>query len=154
MLLTRVIAGIEIFEPQRADGRDLGDVLAGHGPVEVPGIAGQNDDAAGWKGLDVKYRIIVIESGGCEARQGRPKYGGLYRTVMRQRDHTMILVMLICIARHSRQRRKIAAKTLGAWMNQPCLNPIRNAPQCRPWTRIGEDRSFISTKLPPPMSRR
>ena len=47
ILLTRVVAGIQVFEAQRAIGRDLGDVLAGLGPVEVPGVAGQNDDAAG-----------------------------------------------------------------------------------------------------------
>jgi len=32
--------------------------------------------------------------------------------------------------------------------------PIRKAPQCLPRTMIGEDRSFISTNCPPPMSRR
>ena len=32
--------------------------------------------------------------------------------------------------------------------------PMRKAPQWRPWMWIGDDRSFISTKLPPPMSRR
>jgi hypothetical protein len=41
-----------------------------------------------------------------------------------------------------------------AFAAQVVRNPMRNAPQCRPRTRIGEDRSFISTKLPPPMSRR
>ena len=34
------------------------------------------------------------------------------------------------------------------------LKPMRNAPQWRPRTWIGDDRSFISTKLPPPISRR
>ena len=37
---------------------------------------------------------------------------------------------------------------------QDSRKPMRKAPQWRPRTRIGEDRSFISTKLPPPMSRR
>jgi hypothetical protein len=37
---------------------------------------------------------------------------------------------------------------------QPWRNPRRNAPQWRPRMKIGEDASFIRTKLPPPMSRR
>src|SRR5882672_2285478 len=37
---------------------------------------------------------------------------------------------------------------------QDWRNPMRNAPQWRPRTWIGDERSFISTKLPPPMSRR
>jgi hypothetical protein len=35
-----------------------------------------------------------------------------------------------------------------------CRKPMRKAPQWRPRMRIGEETSFIRTKLPPPMSRR
>ena len=38
--------------------------------------------------------------------------------------------------------------------SQDCRMPIRKAPQWRPRTWIGAERSFIRTKLPPPMSRR
>src|SRR5882724_8992710 len=49
LVFTRIVGGIQVFEAQRTNGRYLGDVLTGFGPVEVGGIAGQNDDATGWK---------------------------------------------------------------------------------------------------------
>src|SRR6267143_3783218 len=39
-------------------------------------------------------------------------------------------------------------------IDQDCRKPMRNAPQWRPRTLIGDERSFIRTNLPPPMSRR
>lgn len=36
---------VPVLEPQRADARDLRDVLAGLRPVEVVGVARQHDDA-------------------------------------------------------------------------------------------------------------
>ena len=36
----------------------------------------------------------------------------------------------------------------------PHWNPMRKAPQSRPSTKIGDDRSFISTNFPPPILRR
>ena len=45
--LSRIVAGIQIFEAQRTDARYLGDVLTGLCPVEVGRIAGQNDHATG-----------------------------------------------------------------------------------------------------------
>ena len=38
ILLTRIVAGLQVFEAQRTDRRYLGDVLAGLCPVEVGGI--------------------------------------------------------------------------------------------------------------------
>src|ERR1700722_5073718 len=57
ILLARIVAGIQIFEAQRTNGRDLGDVLAGLCPVEVPSVAGQNDDAAG----RISLQLIAVE---------------------------------------------------------------------------------------------
>ena len=45
-------------------------------------------------------------------------------------------------------------------VSRPCVthhpgrNPMRKAPQCRPRTKMGADRSLISMKFPPPMLRR
>src|SRR4051812_44134626 len=47
ILLTRIVAVIQVFKTQRADRRDLGDVLAGLCPMEMRRVAGQYDDAAG-----------------------------------------------------------------------------------------------------------
>src|SRR5215471_11845474 len=58
MALTRIVLRVPVFEAQRTNGRYLSDVLAGLCPMEVPRIAGQNDDAAGWICLDV----IAVES--------------------------------------------------------------------------------------------
>jgi hypothetical protein len=56
-LVSRIFLRIPVFEAQRPNGRDLSDVLAGLCPVEVPCVAGQNDDAAGWICLD----LIAVE---------------------------------------------------------------------------------------------
>ena len=45
LLLARIVAGIQILEAQRTNGRYLSDVLSGLCPVEVIRIAWQNDDA-------------------------------------------------------------------------------------------------------------
>src|SRR5215470_14667828 len=42
-----IILRIPVFEAQRTDCRHLGDVLPRFGPMEVEGIAGQGEDAAG-----------------------------------------------------------------------------------------------------------
>src|SRR6266704_2472796 len=57
-LVSRIVLRVHVFETQRTNGRYLSDVLAGLCPVEVPRIAGQNDDAAGWIRLD----LIAVES--------------------------------------------------------------------------------------------
>jgi hypothetical protein len=56
--VSRIVLHVLVFETQRTNGRYLSDVLAGLCPVEVPRIAGQNDDAAGWIRLD----LIAVES--------------------------------------------------------------------------------------------
>src|SRR5438132_13320130 len=55
--LTRIVAGIQVFEAQRTDGRYLGDVLTGFCPVEVIRIAGQNDDVTG----GISRHLIAVE---------------------------------------------------------------------------------------------
>src|SRR5215471_3926411 len=55
--VSRIVLRVLVFEAQRPNGRYLSDVLAGLCPVEVPRIAGQNDDAAGWIRLD----LVAVE---------------------------------------------------------------------------------------------
>jgi hypothetical protein len=50
-LLTRIVIGVQIFEAQRTYSGHLADILTGFCPVEMRGIAGQNDDTAGWISL-------------------------------------------------------------------------------------------------------
>src|SRR5207253_10293468 len=57
LVLTRIVGGIQIFEAQRTNGRYLGDVLTGFGPVEVGRIARQNDDATG----RIRLHLIAVE---------------------------------------------------------------------------------------------
>ena len=57
ILLTRIVAGIQVFEAQRTNGRYLGDVLTGLCPVEVGRIAGQNDNAPG----RIRLHFIAVE---------------------------------------------------------------------------------------------
>src|SRR5215469_3374521 len=45
--MTRVIGAVRVFETQRPDCRDLGDVFARLCPMEMPGIAGKDEDRAG-----------------------------------------------------------------------------------------------------------
>ena len=56
--VSRIVLRVPVFEAQRTNGRYLSDVLAGLCPVEVPGITGQNDNAAGRICLD----LIAVES--------------------------------------------------------------------------------------------
>src|SRR5882724_1042201 len=56
-VLTRIVAGIQVFETQRTNGRYLGDVLTGFCPVEVGRVAGQNDNATG----RVRLHLIAVE---------------------------------------------------------------------------------------------
>ena len=56
--VSRIVLRVPVFEAQRTNGRYLSDVLAGLCPVEVPGITGQNDDAARWICLD----LIAVEA--------------------------------------------------------------------------------------------
>src|ERR1700730_6692790 len=49
--MTRILVRVVIFQAKRADCRHLCDVFAGLRPVEMPGLARQNDYAAGWIGL-------------------------------------------------------------------------------------------------------
>jgi hypothetical protein len=55
--LTGIVAGIQVFEAQRTDGRYLRDVLTGFCPVEVIRIAGQNDDATG----RIRGHFVAVE---------------------------------------------------------------------------------------------
>src|SRR5258708_7094657 len=57
VLMTRIVVRVMIFETQRADSRDLRDVFAGLRPMEMPGLAGQHDDAAGRIGL----HLVAVE---------------------------------------------------------------------------------------------
>src|ERR1700730_1754933 len=57
VVLTRIVVCIQVFEAQWADGRYLSHVLAGLRPMEVPGIAGQNDDAA----RRIGFHCVAIE---------------------------------------------------------------------------------------------
>ena len=54
---TRIVAGIQVFEAQRTNGRYLGDVLTGFCPVEVGRVSGQNDDATG----RIRFHLIAVE---------------------------------------------------------------------------------------------
>ena len=54
---TRIVAGIQVFEAQRTNGRYLGDVLTGFCPVEVGRITGQNDDATG----GIRLHLVAVE---------------------------------------------------------------------------------------------
>ena len=56
--VSRIVLDVLVFEAQRTNGRYLSDVLAGLCPVEVPGITGQNDNAAGRICLD----LIAVEA--------------------------------------------------------------------------------------------
>jgi hypothetical protein len=44
VLVARIVIRIHVVHAQRADRRHLRDILARFRPVEVTGIAGQNDD--------------------------------------------------------------------------------------------------------------
>src|SRR5437762_14166014 len=57
LVLTRIVGGIQVFEAQRTNGRYLGDVLTGFGPVEVGRIAGQNDDAP----RRICFHLVAVE---------------------------------------------------------------------------------------------
>src|ERR1700730_1951583 len=70
-LLPRIVIWIEIFEAKRPNRRYLRDVLAGLGPMEVPGIAGQNDDAAGRIGLHLVAVELLAETDIENARYDR-----------------------------------------------------------------------------------
>jgi hypothetical protein len=50
-LVARIVLCLAVFEAERADSGHLRDVLAGFGPMEVPGVARQDDQAAGWMRL-------------------------------------------------------------------------------------------------------
>ena len=52
-----IVAGIQVFEAQRTNGRYLGDVLTGLCPVEVGRIARQNNDATG----RIRLHLIAVE---------------------------------------------------------------------------------------------
>ena len=52
-----IVAGIQVFEAQRTNGRYLGDVLTGLCPVEVGRIAGQNDNGPG----RIRLHFIAVE---------------------------------------------------------------------------------------------
>jgi hypothetical protein len=45
--VSRIVSRGDVFKRERPNRRHLRDVFTGLGPVEVSGIAGQNDDAAG-----------------------------------------------------------------------------------------------------------
>src|SRR3984957_1432268 len=70
-LLPRIVIWIEIFEAKRPNRRHLRDVLAGLGPMEVPGIARQNDDAAGRIGLHLVAVELLAETDIENARYDR-----------------------------------------------------------------------------------
>ena len=56
-LVSRIVLSVPVFEAQRPNGRDLSDVLTGLCPLEVPRVAGQNDDAAG----RIRPDLIAVE---------------------------------------------------------------------------------------------
>ena len=58
----RIVAGIVVFEAERADGVDLAHVLAGLRPVEMPSAAGQDDEAARRIGLDLVAVELIAEA--------------------------------------------------------------------------------------------
>jgi hypothetical protein len=47
-LVARIVVQIVIFKAERADRRHVCDLFTGFRPVEMPGLAGQDDDAA-WR---------------------------------------------------------------------------------------------------------
>src|SRR6516162_10394956 len=55
-LIPGVVFRVQVFKAQRSNRGHLRDVFAGLRPMEVPGIAGQNDDAAGRISL---HRVAV-----------------------------------------------------------------------------------------------
>ena len=55
--LAGIVAGIQVFEAKRTNGRYLGDVLTGLCPVEVRRIARQNDDTTG----RIRLHFIAVE---------------------------------------------------------------------------------------------
>ena len=57
ILLTRIVAGIQVFEAQRTISRYLGDVLTGLCPVKVGRITGQNDNATG----RIRLHLVGVE---------------------------------------------------------------------------------------------
>ena len=80
MLLTRIVIRIQIFKAKWSDGCHLGHVFTRLRPVEMPGIAWQNDDStrrirlhfatlelfaqpdvehAGHHGVDAVFRVLV-----------------------------------------------------------------------------------------------
>jgi len=56
--VSRIILRIPVLEAKRTNRRYLGDVFAGLRPMEVPRIAGQNDDAA----RRIRRDLIAVES--------------------------------------------------------------------------------------------
>src|SRR5438552_9328896 len=56
VLVAWVVVQVAIFETERADRRHLRDVFAGFRPVEMPGVARQNDDTSRRIGL---YLVAV-----------------------------------------------------------------------------------------------
>jgi len=62
VLLTRIVAGIQVFKAQRTDGRYLGDVLGGLGPMKVVRIARQDDNAAGRISLELVGIELIADA--------------------------------------------------------------------------------------------
>jgi len=56
-LAPRIVVHIDIFEAQRPDRRDLRDVISSSAPMEVRGIARQDNHAAGRIGL----HLVAVE---------------------------------------------------------------------------------------------
>jgi hypothetical protein len=52
-VVPRIVVGADVFKAKPPNRRHLRDVLTGLCPVEVRRVAGQHDDAAGWKRLQL-----------------------------------------------------------------------------------------------------
>jgi hypothetical protein len=56
-LFARIALGVDVFEANRPDRRHLRDVLTGFCPVEMMGLAGQ-DDHGTWR---IRFQLRFVE---------------------------------------------------------------------------------------------
>ena len=125
------------FDHRHAEGRAAAPLHVGHsvGPLRA---GGRHRDALGRRGRDRRrHGAGLKDRTGADRRQARAGAAG-------------VLAELASTCHFGAALRKRGRRQA----LQDCRNPMRKAPQWRPRTTIGDDRSFISTKLPPPMSRR
>src|SRR5579863_1468569 len=80
-----IISSVFVFHAQRTDGADLRHILARLRPVEVPRVARQNDNSAGWMGLEF-FGLEPIAEADIED-PGHDRINSILRVFMRHELH-------------------------------------------------------------------